>query len=123
MIYFGSNCKINNCNICYKYIHEANDYNCMYCGGNVDDWKLKCMDCGDTEEIHFTCINCEDEPNVGELGDICNTFIENINIIKKWYKNIKRNQILWKIADYYTQKKYNPQSKFMIEYIKNENNF
>lgn len=123
MIYSDSRCKINNCNICYNYIHEANEYNCNYCEGNVDDWKLKCMDCGDTEEIYFNCIYCDEEPNVQELGDICNTFIENINIIKKWYKHIKRNKILWKIAEYYTQKKYNPQSKFMINYIQNKDNF
>jgi hypothetical protein len=123
MIYFGSRCVINNCNICYNYIHEANYFNCNYCGGDVDDWKMKCIDCGDTEELYFECNYCDEEPNVGELCDICNTFIDNINIIKKWYKNIKRNKILWKIANYYTQKKYNPQSKFMIEYIQDENNF
>jgi hypothetical protein len=117
MIYFGSNCKTNNCNICYYYTHEVNDFNCNYCGGNVDDWKMKCLDCGDTEELYFECVHCNENRNVCEIGDICNTFIDNINTIKRWYKNIKRNEILWKIADYYMQKKYNPQSKFMIGYM------
>lgn len=119
MIYPGSNCKINNCNTCYRYIHEAYIYECNYCEGEVDCWDIKCMDCGDTEEISFDCINCDDTANVCELGNICDIFIININIIKRWYKNIKRNEILWKIANYYTQKKYNPQSKFMIEYVNN----
>ncbi len=116
MLYYGSRCEINNCNICYYYIHEANEYYCNYCGDNVDDDE-KCKSCRDTEDIHFDCIYCEDNPNISELGDICDTFTDNINIIKKWYKNIKRNKILWKIAEYYTQKKYNPQNKFMIEYL------
>lgn len=121
MIYYGSTCKVNNCNICYNYTHEANEYNCNYCEGNVDDWEMKCMDCGNINQIHFDCIHCYEDHNICEIGDICNTFIENVNIIKKWYKNIKyikRTEILWKIAKYYTQKKYNPQGKFMKNFVK-----
>ena len=85
MLYFGTYCKIKNCNICNYYLHEPNGYYCNYCGGDVDDCKLQCKDCKDTEEISFDCIHCEDNPNVMELDEICNTFIENINIIKVWY--------------------------------------
>jgi hypothetical protein len=102
----------------FNYIHETNsEFNCYNCDGNVDDWELKCIDCGEIEQIYLDCIHCDESINICEFNDICDIFIININIIKKWFKSIKKNAILWKIAEYYTKKKYSPQSKFMIEYF------
>lgn len=116
MIYFGSNCQINNCNICYEYLHEVDEYYCNYCGSNSIEDK-KCEYCQEVEEIYFDCVYCDEKPNAIEAGDICNEFIHNINIIKKWYKNMKRNKTLWKIAEYYMKKKYNPQNEYMQKFI------
>ncbi len=120
MIYYGTQCKINNCNICYYYLHSANEYYCNYCGSTPIDENI-CNGCGECDYIHFDCDYCEENPNIFEIDQICTTFTDNINIIKTWYKNIKRNKILWKIAEYYTQKKYNPQNEFMKTYINDFN--
>lgn len=117
MIYSGSTCKINNCNICYNYIHEANEYNCNYCDEYIDELELICNNCKKFEEIYFDCSYCDEICSYDEFGNICNNFIYNINVIKKWYKNIKKNKILWEIAEYYTQKKYKPESKFIINFV------
>ena len=36
--------------------------------------------------------------------------IHYVSQIIRWYKNTKKNKILWKIAEYYTKKKYSPEN-------------
>lgn len=41
-----------------------------------------------------------------------------IRKIQRWYVTCKRNKVLWRIADYYTAKKYAPEN--ILKYIKLE---
>lgn len=46
----------------------------------------------------------------------CPYYTEPANKIKRWYKNLKRLPVLWKIAEYYTARKYHPDNA--LKYIK-----
>ena len=73
--------------------------------------KLFCINCG------ICIINIDYYKN-----QICDKYIFKIKIIQKWFKrskyankNNRYNIILWKIAEYYMKKKYNP--KKILEYV------
>lgn len=69
----------------------------------------ECELCGEYEEYEFDADNSIDMI-------YCSYYIDPANKIKRWYKNLKRLPVLWKIAEYYTARKYHPDNA--LKYIK-----
>jgi len=107
------------CNYCKKYRHELNETYCKNCGELSDeDEGIFCKTCR-MPDIYNLCIYCFEDYTIFDVHDICQYYKINIIKIQKWFRHVKRNKVLWKIANYYSKRKYHPKSKFMKSWIEN----
>jgi len=122
-------CQINECEYCADFINNIRYLNYVH--------QTNCTQCehyeyyDEDDNIHYNlrsviCVSCDyfDLFTMIYIDEFikmntCHIFIQNATIIKKWFKNAKRNKILWKIADYYTKKKYHPDGEFVNRWIEN----
>ena len=122
MVSPNANCQFCYSSICCCYTHEQMEeitYHCMICEGDADGTTLTCLDCKNIGDIYFYCDKCDECDDISKINDICYIYDNNADLIIDWYKNIKRNKVLWKIAEYYTNKKYNHNANIIINWYKN----
>jgi len=124
---YNYNCDFYNCEFCINYINtlqELNDFhqtNCIECFDNEfydEEDNIYYHECESCQYFDlYTVLYIEEL----EENNICNLYITKALIIQQWFRKIKRNKILWKIADYYTKKKYHPNSTFIKRYMETFN--
>ena len=90
----------NTCKYC-NIIYDKSQKHCCKCKIYYSIYKIHCCKHGNISVFHSNCI--------------CYRNINKINRIQNWYRFWKRQPVLWRIADYYTARKYAPEN--ILKYV------
>ncbi len=78
------------------YQHEINYTYCNRCGNDSLGYDEICEECDSPEDIMINCYLCDNDIDYYNIENICDIYINSVNIIIKKYKKYKIKQILYK---------------------------